>query len=176
MKNFLFMIGIFLLSFSNAIAQTNLLDKQLKNVNQSSVTSGIIYDRVTPLADLCVFNLPAEKPHNKADFRFFKQALFELHKASNQKKLNSILQLEDKISRYKEMNVVPIGIINTPFQILNYNPINPSDGGLILKDSLFSQLPNKEPFLNGYAMIVSPLKNVVQGEQIIYKFSEELIF
>ena len=83
MKNLLFTIGFALLSFANAFAQTNSLDKQLQNVNQSSVTSGIIYNRVNPLADLCVFNIPAEKPHNTANCRFFEQALFELHKLKN---------------------------------------------------------------------------------------------
>lgn len=176
MKNLLLSLGAFL-CFGSAIAQTNLLDKQLQNVNQSSVTSGIIYDRVTPLADLCVYNMPTEKPHNTADFRFFEQALFELYKASNYKKLVSIEQLEKKISDYgKEMNVVPIGMINTPFQTLNYNPENANESGLILKDDLFIQVSEKEPFLNGYALVVSPLKNVMQGEKIIYKFSDDLIF
>ena len=78
MKNNLLLLGILLLSFGNAFAQTNSLDKQLQKVDQSSVTSGIIYNRVNPLADLCVFNMPAEKPHNTANFRFFEQAFFEL--------------------------------------------------------------------------------------------------
>ena len=76
---------IFSFVFANAFAQTNSLDKQLQKVDQSSVTSGIIYNRVNPLADLCVFNIPAEKPHNTANCRFFEQALFELHKLKNDK-------------------------------------------------------------------------------------------
>ena len=172
----IFIYLFLLVYFGNAIAQISTLDRQLQNINQSTVTSGIIYDRSTPLADLCVYNMPDEKPHNTADFRFFKQALFELHKASNYGKLVSLEQLQEKVSIYNEMNVVPIGIINTPFQVLNYNPENPNEGGLILRDSLFTQIPGKEPFLNGYALVVSPLKNVMQGEQIIYKFSEDLIF
>ena len=165
------------LCVGSAVAQTNLVDSQLQNIDQSAVTSGIIYDRVTPLADLCVFNMPADKPHNTADFRFFKQALFELHKASNYKKLVSVEQLEQKLLGYKsEMNVVPIGIINTPFQILNYNPENASESGLILKDKLFTQVEGKDSFFNGYALVIAPLKNATQGEQIIYRFSNDLIF
>ena len=59
------------------------------------------------------------------------------------------------------MNVVPIGIINTPFQSLNYNPVNPNESGLILKDSTFVQIAGKESFLNGYAMVVAPLKKIL---------------
>ena len=176
LRKLLMSVGVFL-CVGSAIAQTNLVDSQLQNIDQSAVTSGIIYDRVTPLADLCVFNMPTEKPHNIADFRFFKQALFELHKASNYKKLISIDQLEQKLLRYKsEMNVVPIGIINTPFQILNYNPENAKESGLILKDKLFTQVDGKDAFLNGYALVVAPLKNAMQGDQIIYRFSTDLIF
>lgn len=76
MKKIIILLGAFL-CFGNTFSQTSLLDKQLVNVNKVSVTSGIIYDRAAPLADLCVYNMPAEKPHNTADFRFFKQALFE---------------------------------------------------------------------------------------------------
>lgn len=175
MKNLLILFGTFL-CFGSAIAQTSPLDRQLQNVNQSTVTSGIIYNRSTPLADLCVYNMPADEPHNTADFRFFKQALFELHKASNHTKLISVEQLQQRVNAYSEMNVVPIGIINTPFQVLNYNPENPNEGGLTFRDSLFTQISGKEPFLNGYTLIVSPLKNVMQGEIIIYKFSQDLIF
>lgn len=176
MKKVLTAFSMFLF-YSMVLAQTNPLDKQLEKINQASVTSGIIYDRVMPLADLCIFNMPSEKPHNTANFRFFKQALFELHKASNYKKLISIEKLEEKIAPYNnKWDVVPIGIINTPFQSLNYNPENPKESGLILKDSIFVQVDGNKPFLNGYAMVISPLKNVMQGEKIIYQFSEELIF
>ena len=61
MKKILLVISTFL-CFGIAVAQTNSLDNQLKNVNQAAVTSGIIYDRATPLADLTIFNIPAEKP------------------------------------------------------------------------------------------------------------------
>lgn len=64
MKNLLILFGA-LLCFGSAMAQISPLDRQLQNVNQSTVTSGIIYDRSTPLADLCVYNMPDEKPTKK---------------------------------------------------------------------------------------------------------------
>ena len=177
MKNILFTLVVILLSFGVASAQKKSLESTLQKIDQTTVTSGIIYDRVLPLADLSIFNMPAEKPHNTADFRFFKQALFELHKASNKTKLVSIAQLEKLITSYnKEMNVVPIGIINSSFQTLNFNPNNPRESGLILKDSLFEQIVGKKPFFNGHALVVAPLKNVMKGEKIVFKFSENLIF
>ena len=53
MKKLLILVGAFL-CFGLAIAQTSALDRPLQNINQSTVTSGIIYDRSMPLADLCV--------------------------------------------------------------------------------------------------------------------------
>ncbi|MDD3003654.1 hypothetical protein [Flavobacterium sp.] len=61
MKNLLILFGTFL-CFESAISQTSPLDRQLTNINQSTETSSIIYDRSTPLADLCVYNMPAEEP------------------------------------------------------------------------------------------------------------------
>lgn len=69
MKNLLILFGAFV-CFGNAIAQTSLLDRQLQNVNQSTVTSGIIYDRSTPLADLFVYNMPAEKPQLNFHYKY----------------------------------------------------------------------------------------------------------
>ena len=69
MRKLLILFGVFL-CFGNAIAQTSVLDRQLQNVNQSTVTSGIIYDRSTPLADLCVYNMPAEKPQLNFHYKY----------------------------------------------------------------------------------------------------------
>ena len=49
--------GMVFLCWTTLFAQTSVLDRQLQNINQSTVTSGIIYDRSTPLADLCVYNM-----------------------------------------------------------------------------------------------------------------------
>jgi hypothetical protein len=68
-------------------AQTSSLDPQLVNINKSSVTSGIIYERVPSFANLYSYNQNGN-PHNTADYRFFEQALSELHRASNKNKIN----------------------------------------------------------------------------------------
>ena len=177
MKNLLLTIGIFLLWFGNTFAQNSSLDKRLEKIDQSSLKSGILYDRTMQMADLNIYNMPSEKPHNTANYGFFLQALSEMHRGSNKKLLVSAEALQKKLQLYDYLpNIVPIGIINTPFQILNYNPQNPKEGGLIMnKDSVFESIESKKPFLDGYAMVVAPLKNVVQAKEITYIFSEEWI-
>ena len=119
MKKLLILVGAFL-CFGITIAQTSPLDRQLQNINQSTVTSGIIYDRSTPLADLCVYNMPADEPHNTADFRFFKQALFELHKASNYGKLVSLEQIVKELVKKSMTNNNFYIISKLPMKILYY--------------------------------------------------------
>jgi hypothetical protein len=51
------------------------LDQMLVNIDKTTVSSGIIYERVAPFANLYSFNTNANR--NTADFKFFKQALLE---------------------------------------------------------------------------------------------------
>jgi len=46
------------------------LDQMLVNISKTTVTSGIIYERVAPFANLCNFNTKTNR--NIADFKFFK--------------------------------------------------------------------------------------------------------
>jgi hypothetical protein len=82
MKRILLSIGIGL-SLCNATAQNQekTLDDALVNVNQTTITSGIIYERTMQLADLYNFN--REENFNTADYQYFRQALLEMHNASN---------------------------------------------------------------------------------------------
>jgi len=48
------------------------LDQQLSNINQTSVTSGIIYERVIQIAN--IYNFNATPTFNTANFNYFQQA------------------------------------------------------------------------------------------------------
>lgn len=171
-----FSIFIFLLSQWFFFAQ-NDLDNMLSNINQTSVTSGIIYERTLPIANLYEHNQQGSN-HNKADYKLFRQALLELHKASNYTKLISLSELESRIANDQNLeNVVNIGIINSPFHVLNYVEENPSQGGLLLNNSTnkFSQIAGKPAFYELYACLVAPLKEIVKGNTLTFKFSNNLI-
>ena len=68
MKNILFTIVVLLLSFYNAFAQNSSIDLQLANIDQSSVTSGIIYERSSRMANLYEFN------QNPISFPFYESS------------------------------------------------------------------------------------------------------
>jgi hypothetical protein len=168
-------ISALIMCFLNTMAQTNPLDSKLIFVNQSTVTSGIIYERSMRTSFLFSYN-QAGSLHNTADFNFFEKSLAELHKASNQTKLISTQTLKNRIAlNNKTANVVDIGIINTPFEVMNYDAVNPQNGGLTFDGTYFRQIAGKVPFYTLQAVIVAPLKEVVIGNSITYKFKNSLI-
>lgn len=172
MKKLFIFLGF--ITFYQAKAQVTL-DQQLVNVNQSTVTSGIIYERVKPFASLYTYNQP-NGTNNTADYKYFEQALSELHRASNKLKLISHYELRNRIAtELNTQNVVNIGIINTQYSVMNYNFENPTLGGLTLNNDLYSQIAGKVPFYDMHALIIAPLKQVAEGGVITYKFNSNLI-
>src|SRR3954447_10770384 len=108
------------------------LDQMLVNVDKSSVTSGIIYERVAAFANLYKYN----SIHDTADVFYFEQAESELYRASNQTRFISNAALRRRYASKAEMNVVDIGILNSQYQYLNYNSNDPSLGGVTLSNNL----------------------------------------
>ena len=110
MNKLLFLVGAFL-CFGIAIAQTSPLDRQLQNVNQSTVTSGIIYDRTYQKANL--YNYNSKDYSHTAEYSYFRQSLLEMHRASNATKFISLEKLEELLTDSYTDNIVEIGILNT---------------------------------------------------------------
>ncbi len=172
MKKLFIFLG--LVVFLKTQAQSTL-DQQLVNVNQSTVTSGIIYERVKTFSNLYTYNQP-NGTNNTADYQYFEQALSELHRASNKLKLISHYELRNRnVADVNSKNVVNIGIINTQYSVMNYNFENPALGGLTFANDLYSQVAGKVPFYDMHALVIAPLKNVAQGNTITYKFKTNLL-
>lgn len=87
------------------------LDQQLSNINQTSVTSGIIYERVMQIANIYNFNRTAN--FNTANFNFYKQALDEMNRASNATKFVTLDNFKNLISATTIPNQVDLSILNT---------------------------------------------------------------
>lgn len=104
------------------------LDQQLTNISQSSVTSGIIYERVIPVTNLYNFNKVST--FNTANFPYFKQALSEMRRASNNTKFVSLDTFKTMVAANTSPNEVDVAILNTQFHVLNYNEDTPSAGGM----------------------------------------------
>lgn len=170
-KNYL--LSFLLLYCSVLMAQTKL-DSMLVNVEQTSVTSGIIYERVTQFANLYNFNRP--KYPNTADYKYLRQGLSELYRASNQTRLISLEELERRITGTTSANEVDIAIVTTPFEILNYNYKDERSGGLLLDQGTqrFSQISDKPPFYTLQTTIIAPTKTALSGSSAVFKFKNNL--
>ena len=91
-RYFFFALLFCIIAKAQTSPQPNTLDTQLSNVTQTSVTSGIIYERTLQLANLYNFN--KSSTFNTANYDYFKQALLELNKASNNAKFITVNALK----------------------------------------------------------------------------------
>jgi hypothetical protein len=185
MKKLLF-LAFFMCFYAHTNAQDNngsedarlpkALDSLLIDIDKSTVTSGIIYERTLQLANLYNFNKVDSL--NTANYGYYKQSLLELHRASNATRFISVDSLKSNLNKNAILNVVNIGILNTEFNIINYNEENPNEGGLKLNTATkkFEQIPNKPPFYLMHNTIIAPLADAVDGSEITFKFSNEYFF
>ena len=145
----------------------------LQNLPTSQITSGILYNKITPFSNLVSFN---RSNYNTANYEMFNQAISELYRASNQSLFISSSTLTSIISATTDQNKVNIGIINTSFQFLNFNENTPSNGGLNYNNGVFTPIANKPSFLTKKVVVCAPLKNYIVGSNAIFNFSNNLIF
>ncbi|KFC18821.1 T9SS type A sorting domain-containing protein [Chryseobacterium sp. FH1] len=171
---------LFVCSYTQTLptSETSTLDDKLVNIDKSSVTSGILYQRSSIFTRLYDFNKSSD--FNTADAPFFEQSLTDLNYGSNQTKFIDYLGLRQLTiaNKYKD-NVVDIGIINTPFHMLYYDEESQSNGGLSFNTStnLFVKNNNGKPaFLELFTTIISPLKKEAKGTSVTFKFKSNLNF
>lgn len=152
------------------------LDQQLTNIPQTSVSSGIIYERVIPVANLYNFNKVST--FNTANFPYFKQALSEMRRASNNTKFISLEAFKSLVATNTTANEVDVAILNTQFHILNYNEDNPATGGMTYNTSTnkFVAISGKVPFYMLHNTVIAPAKEHVSGTNVVYKIRNDLYF
>lgn len=152
------------------------LDQQLSNIPQTTVTSGIIYERVIPVANLYNFNTVST--FNTANFPYFKQALSEMRIASNDTKFIPLDAFKNLVNATTNANEVDVAILNTQFNVLNYNEDNPSAGGLTYNTTTnkFVPISGKVPFYMMHNIVIAPAKEFVSGANVIYKLRNDLFF
>ena len=180
MKKLFFTIStICLLSFSNIFAQQIQIEDtppnwpvMLSNLNQSQISAGFLYNKTAMFTSLYNFNIGN---YNTSYSDHFKQAINELHYAADQTKFISAAQLKTAIAN-TSANSVDIGIINTTITTLNFNEKDPSLGGLTFPVDRFVPIAGRPAFLNRKILLAAPLKEMMSGTSVSYKFSNSLIF
>ncbi len=165
------------INFAQEHVQPFKIDSMLVNIEKTTFTSDILYERVFPWAGLKRFNdttFVSNTDH-------FEQALYELYIASNEQKFMSYKTLRNFYTPDSLQNQVDIGVLNVTFNSVNYVPEDEKLGGLSIgSDSLFVKLNNGNPaFLDHNVLIAAPLKKYLkmeQGSNIVFHFGPDFLF
>lgn len=100
-----------------------------------------------------------------------------MNRASNDSLFINIIDLKTRL--VKENNgVLPIGILNTDFEILNYRLGEVENGGLTYDDEnqLFTQITGRPPFYTMHTTVIAPLDKAISGNSIPYKIHQDYWF
>jgi hypothetical protein len=179
MKKFLIAFVLFE-ALTNCFAQSSSIQSvqtspnwplMLSSIGTSQITSGILYDKISGTSGLINYN---KGQNNIADYSKFSQTLTDLYEASDRTKLISTTVLKTRIATTTTSNV-DVGMINTSYQKLFFNPDNPSSDGLLFQNGMFVQIPNKPAYISKKLVMIAPLKDIVTGASITYKFRTDLI-
>ena len=116
MKKLFFLASCMLFSLqlmaqNESAAAPKALDSMLVDIDQSTVRTGIIYERTYQKANL--YNYNSKDYSNIAEYSYFRQSLLEMHRASNATKFISLEKLEELLTDSYTDNIVEIGILNT---------------------------------------------------------------
>jgi hypothetical protein len=107
----------------------------LVDIDKTSFTSGVLYDRSGAWSNLTSFN-SNDKLANKV---LFEQALHDLYKASNQEKFIDYNTLREHYVADNIYSSVNIGVLNATYHWLNYNKENEPEGALKVQNDKFEK-------------------------------------
>lgn len=168
---------IYNLAFTQELQKSKVtIDEKLSNIDKSSITSGILYDRVMSGGGLT--NYSQQNEPRTSNFNLFKQAWSDIERSSDNFRALPLkylkIQLEEEISK----NKVYIGMINTNIHTLNYDSKNPKSekNGLRLVRDKFVPVRGKKLFIERQVLLIAPLKKSIKANNVDFNFSETYWF
>jgi hypothetical protein len=123
-------VATFSLQAQTGQTYTQMFDSLFGNVPYSTVTSGILYDRVVDFSNLGELN-------DTSSYTRFIQAYSELNRAVTNTFLNSkfSLKVDSLEERLQNLSYIPIGIINAKYDVIDTNAFH--SGKLYESNGLF---------------------------------------
>ena len=146
------------------------MDSLLTYINKTPVTSHILYDRVLAFAGLQDFN--REERTDTSNYTHFIQSWSELYRASYKQDFLPVDSLKYKVKRNKQPGIVDIGIINTPFHVIDFGT-NKANAKLKFDKGRFYNKPGKNPFIQKQAFVIAPLSKTAKGSTITFRFGKQ---
>jgi hypothetical protein len=153
---------------------TQMFDSLFSNVPYSTVTSGILYDRVANFSDLELFN---QQTTDTSSYTCFIQAYSELHRAITNPSINQqfLIEIDSLKERLQNISYIPIGIINASYDIIDTNAV--LSGKLYESNGLFyvNNAISGSLFTQEYALLAAPLSREVDSV-VIFGLSSLFVF
>jgi hypothetical protein len=140
---------------------TQTMDSLLVSIDKKQMKTSTLYDRVFPFA-----NLTQQK--DTTDFGYFRQAYSELYRASYNPTFKSSDEIYIEINKdQKELEIIPLGILDVSFDYLNEKNIE-------VKDDITTIKSTTDLFLQKQTTLIAPLKKwVASTSKIIYTLPSE---
>ena len=154
MKKQLIFLVLLVLPILSAKAQnyTDTTDSLLQFLDKKTMQTDILYDRVFPFANLM-------QPKDTSNFEYFRQAYSELYRASYQPISESVYSLYVENNNTRELQTMPIGLLDVAFEIFDTTKIEKRDGLIYSKKNT--------PFLKKEVSLIAPLKKWVATTSLV---------
>jgi len=153
-----------------------MFDEVFKNVSRTQATTGIIYERAVPFAQLQNFNSMVSSVDTSSS-RHFMQGYFELYNAAFQ----SFAKLPFDVDSLRTMlvasgNIVDIGILHYKFNTIDSVVASQK---LIIVDSVLvgeDTTITASLYLEKTAFVVSPLSSFSETDEVTFRFNNDFYF
>jgi hypothetical protein len=163
----------------NSVGQSSLtftqaMDSVLAPLDKNRIPTGILYERVKPIANIDLFNLPSSDPFI-SDYSYFNQAYFELYNAAynktgwlNPQHLRAWAEGEALQGRYN------IGVLDYQFNMIDSNALN--NGQLSLSNGQFYDVPGTtNPYWTKRLQVAAILGDEIPSGQVSIIFNTGFI-
>jgi len=150
------------------------IDGYVLNLNKSQIPTGILYDRVYPMAGLHKFNHAGSR--DTSSYAHFKQAYFELYEAKySTVSMQAFATFKTVINQSLVSKRIPIGAIHYNFNIIDTLALR--NNLLSIQNELLYDVASRPriPYLPHQTLVVAALTESVQAGTVNFVFNSNFI-
>ncbi|MFC5285336.1 T9SS type A sorting domain-containing protein [Pedobacter alpinus] len=156
------------------LSYTETVDSLFQHLDKTGASTGILYDRVLPIASLQDFNFSNSDTSSHWHFiQSYSEIIRATYNPSNT--WLTVNDLKDLATSAKIESKIAIGLGNYQFNVIDSNAI--SNGLIQMIDSMYYDVPGRSnhPYLSIHSFIASPLVDSVKTLSVKYDFSSNYV-
>ena len=158
---------------SQSLTFTQAMDSLLAPLDKSRVTTGILYERVKPLANIDLFNLPSADPYI-SDYSFFCQAYFELYNSAyNKSGWLKPSYLRASIGGEILQKKFNVGILDFQFNTIDSNAIQ--NATLTFSNGQFHDVQGQNPYWTKRLQVAAILADEINGGLVSFIYNPSFV-